>query len=43
MNEAKAHPEHIDSAIVAAGWGVVEGRRVCLLHVFPVGGLKVMH
>ena len=43
MNEAEAHAEYIDPAIRAAGSGVVEGRRVCLLHVFPVGGLTVMH
>ena len=43
MNEAETRAEHIDPATKAAGWGVVEGSRVCLLHVFPVGGLKVMH
>jgi type I restriction enzyme R subunit len=29
MNEAKTRAEHIDSALRAAGWGVVEGSR-CL-------------
>lgn len=43
MNEAEARAERIAPPIKAAGWDVVEGSRVCLLHVFPVGGLKVMH
>ena len=28
MNEAETHAEHIDPALKAAGWGVVEGSRV---------------
>lgn len=27
-NEAETHPDHIDPALAAAGWGVVEGSRV---------------
>jgi type I restriction enzyme, R subunit len=27
MNEAETRAEHIDPALKAAGWGVVEGRR----------------
>ena len=28
MNEAETRAEHIDSALAAAGWGVVEGSRI---------------
>jgi type I site-specific restriction endonuclease len=28
MNEAETRAEHIDPALKAAGWGVVEGRRI---------------
>ena len=28
MNEAETRAEHIDPALAAAGWGVVEGSRV---------------
>ena len=28
MNEAETRAEHIDPALRAAGWGVVEGSRV---------------
>ena len=28
MNEAETRAEHIDPALKAAGWGVVEGSRV---------------
>lgn len=28
MNEAEARAEHIDPALSAAGWGVVEGSRI---------------
>ena len=28
MNEAETRAEHIDPALLAAGWGVVEGSRV---------------
>ena len=29
MNEAETRAEHIDPALKAAGWGVVEGSRSC--------------
>lgn len=28
MNEAETRAEHIDPALKAAGWGVVQGRRI---------------
>jgi len=28
MNEAETRAEHIDPALTAAGWGVVEGSRI---------------
>jgi len=28
MNEAETRAEHIDPALKAAGWGVVEGSRI---------------
>jgi len=28
MNEAETRAEHIDPAVAAAGWGVVDGSRV---------------
>ncbi len=28
MNEAETRAEHIDSALAAAGWGVVDGSRI---------------
>lgn len=28
MNEAETRAEHIDPLLAAAGWGVVEGRRI---------------
>lgn len=28
MNEAETRAEHVDPALAAAGWGVVEGSRV---------------
>ena len=31
MNKAETRAEHIDPALKAAGWGVVEGSRVKLL------------
>ncbi len=34
MNEAETRAEHIDPALKAAGWGVVEGSRV--LREFPL-------
>jgi type I restriction enzyme R subunit len=36
MNEADTRAEHIDPALKLAGWGVVEGSRVRLVHVVPV-------
>lgn len=30
MNEAEARAEHIDPLLNAAGWGEVEGSRMCL-------------
>ena len=32
MNEAETRAEHIDPALKAAGWGVVEGSRVLREH-----------
>ena len=34
MNEADTRAEHIDPALKAAGWGVVEGSRV--LREYPI-------
>ena len=34
MNEAETRAEHIDSALRAAGWGVVEGSRI--LREYPI-------
>jgi type I restriction enzyme R subunit len=28
MNEAEIRAEHIDPALAAAGWGVIEGSRI---------------
>ncbi|HEV3163294.1 MAG TPA: hypothetical protein VGZ22_04590 [Isosphaeraceae bacterium] len=28
MNEAETRAEHVDPALAAAGWGVVEGSRI---------------
>lgn len=47
MNEAETRAEHIDPALIRAGWGVVEGRRgiVFLKGLFcthsPSGARKV--
>lgn len=35
MNEAETRAEHIDPALKAAGWGVVEGSRVRREHITP--------
>ena len=35
MNEAETRAEHIDPALSAAGWGVVEGSRVRREHITP--------
>src|ERR1039457_3594578 len=34
MNEAETRAEHIDPALTAAGWGVVEGSRI--LREYPI-------
>ena len=34
MNEAETRAEHIDPALNAAGWGVVEGSRILLAQAF---------
>src|ERR1700691_5862871 len=34
MNEAETRAEHIDPALAAAGWGVVEGSRI--LREYPI-------
>ena len=35
MNEAETRAEHIDPALKAAGWGVVEGSRIYREHITP--------
>ena len=35
MNEAETRAEHIDPALKAAGWGVVEGSRIG--HEYSIG------
>ena len=40
MNEAETRAEHIDSALKAAGWGVVEGSRVLREHGITLGRLQ---
>jgi type I restriction enzyme R subunit len=35
MNEAETRAEHIDPALKAAGWGVVEGSRIRREHICP--------
>jgi len=45
MNEAETRAEHIDPALKAAGWGVVEGSRT--LREYPIGlgrfqGIRVL-
>jgi len=39
MNEAETRAEHIDPALKAAGWGVVEGSRILREHVITAGRL----
>ena len=34
MNEAETRAEHVDPALKAAGWGVVEGSRI--LREYPI-------
>ncbi len=40
MNEAETRAEHIDPALRAAGWGVVEGSRVLREHSITAGRLQ---
>ena len=40
MNEAETRAEHIDPALKAAGWGVVEGSRVLREHAITLGRLQ---
>lgn len=40
MNEAETRAEHIDPALMAAGWGVVEGSRVLREHGITQGRLQ---
>jgi type I restriction enzyme R subunit len=40
MNEAETRAEHIDPALQAAGWGVVEGSRVLREHSITAGRLQ---
>jgi type I restriction enzyme R subunit len=40
MNEAETRAEHIDPALKAAGWGVVEGSRVLREHHITLGRLQ---
>jgi len=40
MNEAETRAEHVDPALKAAGWGVVEGSRVLREHCITLGRLQ---
>jgi len=40
MNEAETRADHIDPALRAAGWGVVDGSRVLREHPITLGALK---
>jgi type I restriction enzyme, R subunit len=40
MNEAETRADHIDPALRAAGWGVVEGSRVLREHCITLGRLQ---
>ncbi|MFM8900798.1 MAG: EcoAI/FtnUII family type I restriction enzme subunit R [Burkholderiales bacterium] len=40
MNEAQTRADHIDPALKAAGWGVVEGSRVLYEHCITLGRLQ---
>lgn len=40
MNEAQTRAEHIDPALRAAGWGVVEGSRILREHTITPGRLQ---
>src|SRR5664279_5176612 len=40
MNEAETRAEHIDPALAAAGWGVVEGSRIRREYLITLGRLE---
>ena len=40
MNEAETRAEHVDQALKAAGWGVVEGSRILREHGITLGRLQ---
>src|SRR5712671_6890654 len=40
MNEAETRAEHIDPALAAAGWGVVEGSRILREYPITLGRLE---
>ena len=40
MNEAETRAEHIDPALKAAGWGVVEGSRIWREYPITTGRLE---
>src|ERR1700738_551917 len=40
MNEAETRAEHIDPALAAAGWGVVEGRRIRREYPITLGRIE---
>ncbi len=40
MNEAETRAEHIDPAMKAAGWGVVEGSKVIREYPITLGRLE---
>src|SRR5450755_1135711 len=40
MNQAETRAEHIDPALKAAGWGVVEGSKVLREHPITLGRLE---
>ncbi len=35
MNEAETRADHIDPALKAAGWGVVEGSKISMDQKYP--------
>nr|WP_265594947.1 hypothetical protein [Haloferula sp. BvORR071] len=40
MNEAETRADHIDPALKAAGWGVVEGSRIRREHLITLGRIE---
>jgi type I site-specific restriction endonuclease len=40
VNEAKTRAEHIDPALAAAGWGVVEGSRIRREYPITLGRIE---